>query len=100
MTDAHVHADHARPTVRGRNGPLDFDGERHVPAVGSWVLTTPILGSWTCLRSGSTRTAPVVNRQATRARRFFFLRGKPIGRPLRSPLRESLQFLSARASAS
>src|SRR6266511_5670247 len=34
MTDAHVHADHARPTVRGRNGPLDFDGERHVPAVG------------------------------------------------------------------
>src|SRR6266545_5700870 len=35
MPDAHVDPDDARLAVAGWDGPLDFDGERHEPAVGS-----------------------------------------------------------------
>src|SRR4029453_8182352 len=54
--------------------------------VDLWVLTTPMRGSWMCLRSGSSLIAPVVNRQASRQRPFFLNCGKPIRRPLRRPL--------------
>ena len=35
MVDTHVNPDDARLAVAGRDGPLDFDGERHEPAVSS-----------------------------------------------------------------
>jgi hypothetical protein len=51
-----------------------------------------------CFRSGNTLIWPVVNRQESRARPFFFHAGKPMGRPFRRPFLESVQFLSARES--
>jgi hypothetical protein len=89
-----------RLMVAARMRAVPCSSRRASLRVDSWVLTTPMRGSWTCLRSASTRMAPVVKRQATRARRFLLRRGKPTGRPLRRPLRESLQFRSALASPS
>jgi hypothetical protein len=52
------------------------------------------------LRSDDTLIAPVVKRQVSRERDFFFQVGKPIRRPRRRPLLELLQFCSALASPS
>ena len=51
-----------------------------------------------CRRSGSTRTAPVVNRHDGAHRCRDLNLGKPIRRPLRLPFRLSSQLPSARAS--
>ena len=116
MVDADIHPDDAVVTIGGRDMALDLDGKRDEPAVGgagegggknaavpcsrrraslrvdSWVLSAPIRGRVTCLRSAATRSGPVVNRQASRQRPFFFLVGKPTGRPLRRPDLQSEKF--------
>ena len=68
--------------------------------VDSWVLITPMRGSWICLRSLRTFSGPVVNRQASRTRPFLLSRENPAGRPLRRPALESAQFLRDLASPS
>ena len=68
--------------------------------VRSGCFNRPNRGSTTCLRSGSTRITPVVNRTLGVERRRDLNRGKPIRRPARLPLRESDQLARARAKAS
>ncbi|COY38537.1 Uncharacterised protein [Mycobacterium tuberculosis] len=56
------------------------------------VRTQPITGKVRCLRSGSTRIAPVVNDTRSASRPFFLNRGKPILLPSRLPARLCCQF--------
>src|SRR5260370_23346097 len=63
--------------------------------VDSWVLIVPSTGRVTCLRSGSTRMAPVVNRIAGVALRLDLNRGKAALGPLRVPARDACQFDNA-----
>src|ERR671934_566232 len=63
--------------------------------VDSCVRTVPMRGSFTCLRSVSVSpNAPVVNRH-DHPDRLLLNRGNPSLRPLRLPLRELSQFVSA-----
>jgi hypothetical protein len=57
-------------------------------------------GRTTCVRSDSTRIAPVVNRHDGRVRCLGLNLGNPIGRPARRPARLALKLASARARAS
>ncbi len=66
----------------------------------SCSFSRPSRGSTTCLRSDSTRIAPVVNRTDAMVRRRDLNPGNPTGRPARLPERESAQFFNARARAS
>jgi hypothetical protein len=67
--------------------------------VGSCVLTRPMRGSTTCMRS-STRIAPVVNRHDTRPRCRDLNRGKPVFGPRRFPDLPCDHCFRPRASAS
>jgi hypothetical protein len=118
MPDTDVHTNHRAGSGRAAFGAFDLDGPpsrrtvadmiRAVPAsirraslrADSCNFNRPSRGSTTCIRSGSTRIAPVVNRTLGVVRRRDLNRGKPDGRPARFPLRESVQFFNPRASAS
>ncbi len=63
--------------------------------VDSWVLIVPSTGRVTCLRSGSTRMTPVVNRTAGVVFRLALNRGKATLGPLRVPARDACQFDNA-----
>jgi hypothetical protein len=60
--------------------------------VFSCVRTVPITGSVRCLRSGSTRIAPVVKHTRSLSRPLRLNRGNPTRFPARLPAREVCQF--------
>src|SRR5438445_13871093 len=63
--------------------------------MNSWVATSRMRGTFTCLRSVTARpNAPVVNRHDNPAR-LPLIRGKRSVGPLRLPVRESDQFPKA-----
>ena len=98
--NATCHRPPARRTVADMIRAVPASKRRASLRADSCSFNRPSRGSTTCLRSGSTRIVPVVNRTLGVVRCLALKRGNPTFRPARLPVRESDQFFNPRARPS